>query len=319
MKFYLTFDCEDFVNPLSTRALEYTLKMLQKYNLKGIFFLTGQYCEILKNEREILDLLEKHEIGYHSTSHSVHPGIFEYTDVEDYGLASKIALERETSRINPLTGEIEDDGGLLVLRDFFPKKKIVSFRAPGFCWSPPHLEALGKLGIRFDFSTNLSPVSILYKKITFYPFPILGAEMLTSAILPLSNMKKATLARVAGKSIASYPLVFSMHPHQLTIAENWDCDYFAGNPKKLRTMKTKHQCEIERITRCFELFLRRVSFLNGKGLLEVTSTLEEGLPKSSFAEKKVMSSYRRSIIWCNTSFNYNPQFLLGHFCRYFDI
>ena len=62
---------------------------------------------------ELLDLLEKHEIGYHSSSHSVHPTIFEFTDVAKYDKAYQTSILRETSHINPLTGKIEGSGGIL--------------------------------------------------------------------------------------------------------------------------------------------------------------------------------------------------------------
>jgi hypothetical protein len=318
MKLYLTFDCEDFINPVSTQALKHTLKLMQKYSLRGIFFLTGELCEKLRDDPEVLYLLETHEIGYHSTSHSVHPGIFEYTDIQDYKTACKIALKRETSTINPSTGETEGEGGLLTLQNVFPRKRIVSFRAPGFCWSPPHLEALEKLGIQFDFSTNLSPIPIHYKRITFYPFPILEDEMLTSTLLPLGNIKWTTMARLIMKSAACFPLVFFIHPHDFTNAEYWDRGFFIDNHESLRSVRTRNWFEIERRFRCFELFLRRVQPLANKRVLEVTPTLEEGLPKTRFTNKQVLQSYRRSIIWCTNFFNYTPKFLLNHFYKYLN-
>ena len=78
---YLTFDCEDFINVRSMLALHRILELLQKYDVKGLFFLTGHMAEKIRNFPKILDLLENHEIGYHSSAHSVHPTIVEYTDV----------------------------------------------------------------------------------------------------------------------------------------------------------------------------------------------------------------------------------------------
>lgn len=316
--FYLTFDCEDFINTQSIHALKRILELLQKHDLRAIFFLTGHMCEKLNNYPQILDFFENHEIGYHSSAHSVHPTIFEFTDVSDYEEAYKISLERETSRINPLTGRIEGEGGLLALKDVFSNKKIVAFRAPGFCWSPPHLDALEKLGIRFDFSTNLSPIPISYKRITFYPFPILEFDMLTSTLLPLGNMKWTTMARLLRKLVSYHPLIFSVHPHDFTNAEHWDHDYFIGNPERLRTARALNRRETEKTFRCFELLLRRLHSLDSKGVIEVTPDLEEGLWKSHFTNKQVMQSYRRSTLWCTRFFNYTPNFLLNHFCQYFN-
>ena len=114
--FFLTFDVEDFMNGKSICALDRILELLKKYNLKGLFFITGNMIEKLRFFPEILDLLNVHEIGYHSSSHSIRSNIFEYNDLEDYEEAYLESQERETSRINILTGEIEGSGGIELLR-----------------------------------------------------------------------------------------------------------------------------------------------------------------------------------------------------------
>jgi len=110
-----------------------------------------------------------------SSSHSVHPTIFEFTDLESYDEAFQTSIVRETAHINPLTGKVEGVGGIIALKSFFPKKQIISFRAPGYCWTPPHLEALKTLGITYDFSTRFSNEPINFKGITFYPFTVLSS------------------------------------------------------------------------------------------------------------------------------------------------
>ena len=145
---------------------------MKKEKLKGTFFITGAVAEKLNSFKDVLSALSEHDIGYHSTSHSVRPTIFEYTDIPDYREAVKNALKRETSHVDALTGEAKGEGGIIALRELFPHKRIVSFRAPGFCWSPPHLEALKTVGIEYDFSANLSSRKVCYNGITFYPYPL---------------------------------------------------------------------------------------------------------------------------------------------------
>jgi peptidoglycan/xylan/chitin deacetylase (PgdA/CDA1 family) len=318
MKVLLTFDCEDFINPLSTYALRRILELLKKYDLKGIFFLTGHMSEKLKSYPRILDLLEKHEIGYHSSAHSVHPTIFEYTDVEDYAEAYRISIERETSRINPLTGKIECAGGLLELRNLFPNKRIVSFRSPGFCWSPPNLDALEKLGIRFDFSTSLSYKPIHYRNITFYPPPVLGTAILFSALFPLGRLSRVEIASFIEKSVAYGPIVTIIHPHNFVNMEDWDINYNIGNPLQLHLARRKSPQETKCILRNFELFLKRISLLARAKVLEVSPLLREGRDKTCFTKEQVLQSYRRSINWPVRYFNYTPQFLFKHFIEYFE-
>jgi hypothetical protein len=265
-------------------------------------------CEKLRSFPEILSLLEQHEIGYHSTSHSVHPNIFEYTDIENYEAAYHISLRREQSRINPLTGEIEGQGGFLLLKDSFPNKKIVAFRAPGFCWSPPHLEALEKLGIRFDFSTCLSRIPVRYKKITFYPYPIGGYRFPSM--------------RLGGSLLMFGYAVLMAHPRSLVYAD-WDAIYRTGNPKRIYPVKIKSGKEMNDSARVrlksFESFLKTASYCAKKGMLQITPQLQEGIHKTRFTKKDVLRSYRRGIDWAEKFFNYKPKFLLAHFFRYFNL
>ncbi|MEM2507148.1 MAG: polysaccharide deacetylase family protein, partial [Nitrososphaeria archaeon] len=93
----LTFDVEDFINTNAIYSLLTLLRILNKYQMKAIFFITGHMAEKIANFPEIIDLLKNHEIGYHSSSHSVHPTIPEYTDVKSYEKAYEISIERETS------------------------------------------------------------------------------------------------------------------------------------------------------------------------------------------------------------------------------
>src|SRR5512136_2237035 len=109
---FLTFDIEDFINNRSTSILERVLEILEDEELKGLFFITGHMADKLINYPEIVTSLRDHEIGYHSTGHSVRPLISEFTDVENYHEAMQIALTRETSHVSPITGEISGSGGL---------------------------------------------------------------------------------------------------------------------------------------------------------------------------------------------------------------
>jgi len=128
----LTFDVEDFINERSFEGLRIILELLGKYSTRGLFFITGYAAEKLASYPAIKHSLEAHEIGFHSSAHSVHPTIFEYCDVERYGDAYNTSLKRETSHIDPLSGEMEGNGGILALRNLFSKTNVQAYRAPGY-------------------------------------------------------------------------------------------------------------------------------------------------------------------------------------------
>lgn len=310
-KVYLTFDVEDPINHSSILALQKVLELLRKAKFRGIFFITGSVAEKLNFHRDILSELSEHEIGYHSSSHSIRPTIFEYTDISDYKEAEKIALKRETSYINPLTGKIEGEGGIITLKKLFPNKRIVSFRAPGFSWSPPHLTALKKLGIEYDFSTNLSPRKVCYKGITFYPFPLL--------IMPpegrtLNFLTYSYLFRLA---ILNETFVVAMHPHSLLNAEPWDSIYWHGNPTKPIEVKKKNEKQIERCISDFERFLKILGLLHKIKLVEVTPPLEPAQEPLQVNKHVISESYRKAIQWPIKFFNYSPRYLHLHFSEFF--
>jgi len=308
-KFLLTFDVEDFINSNAISALHFTLKILSEYKLKAIFFITECMAERISNFPEIINLLKKHEIGYHSTSHSVRPVIPEYTDVKSYKKAYVISLERETSHINPLTGKIEGEGGIYLLQDLFHPKKIEAFRAPGMCWTPPHLEALNRLGIKYDFSSNLTfSETVFWKGITFYPYTFIQQwygrlhdyECLLTSILK----NKIT--------------VFDLHPTLLVNQSMWDEIYFKGNPKSLPKAQPRYSKEVERLFKEFEKLIKRINVLRKMKLIDTEPKLEPSNKKLSIDTKKIEKCYEASMSWSKTLFNYNPKYIKNHFYEFFD-
>lgn len=306
-KLFLTFDTEDFISENSILSLQKTLESLRKHDLTAIFFITGHVAELLQNFPSIVDLLGEFKIGYHSSSHSVHPTIFEYTDIEDYKEACRVSLERETSHINPLTGETEGRGGIYVLNKLFPSKRIEVYRAPTNCWSPPHLEALRDLGIKFDCSSNIASVPVHYKGITFYPYPILGqwhGDRSDYQVFFISILRNKIT-------------VIGLHPSLFVNENNWDSIYYKGNPKRILPPTPRTPGEIEYLFRTFDLFLTRVKLLEKMGFIEVASSLIRAERMLIPDEKMADRCYEGSVKGAREWFNYEPRFLRDHFFRFF--
>lgn len=309
---YLTFDVEDAINDPSFQALQTVLELLKMANLKGLFFITGDVGSKLFDSKGIVSMLAEHEIGYHSSSHSVRPTIFEYTDVPNYQEAVQASLERESSRINPLTGRIEGRGGLWNLRELFPDKKILSFRAPGFCWSPPHLEALKKLGIRYDFSANLSRKKITFNGITFYPYPLM--------LVPPEGeepLRRSVQRRIFRRILSNRMIIFAMHPQSLLNAEPWDSIYFHANPISLTRVKQKTCKEVSKCTSDLAKFLMELSFLHKVGIINVSNLLEQTNQHLQLSENVISNSYHTATEWPIRFFGYHPKFLRMHFSKFF--
>lgn len=282
------------------------LENLRQNDLMGLFFITGHMAEKLQDYPFTVKMLSEHQIGYHSSSHSVHPTIFEFTDLKDYDKAIEVSLERETSHINPLTGEIEGRGGINALRTLFPKTKIVAFRAPGHCWSPPHLEALHSLGITFDFSTNISRNVVCFKGITFYPYPIYSDWPGTF-----------TEYRLLINSLRQRNIVLTIHPSLMVNKTEWDAIYFESNPKRLIEPVARPEDETARLFSKFNLLLKQLKSLQRTGILNITPSLTYA-QKTLIPEKSLaLKCYMHCLRWVKLP-GYKPKFLLQHFQKFFE-
>ena len=304
----LTFDTEDYINEDSIRFLHLLLSCLERHELKALFFITGHMAEKLGGYAEVTRLLREHEIGFHSSSHSVHPTIFEYTDVESYKDAYEASMARETSHINPVSGQIEGRGGILAVRALFSGKPILAYRAPGFCWSPPHSEALRDLGLVFDFSANMAPFPVLYKGLTFYPYYILRdwRGSLRDYRMFLSSAFKRQVT------------VLCLHPSFFVTSQNWDSIYHRGNPKRIPMAPPGANPEFKSTFHSFDLFLKRIKHMEVLGLTRITPSLRTSTRKLVPTKDKVEKIYVHSMRWPKWFFDYEPRFLRSHFHEFFS-
>jgi len=308
-KLLLTFDIEDFINPNEIQALRIVLEMLKKYRLRALFFITGHVAEKLSNSQKIVNLLKNQEIGFHSSSHSVRPTIPEYADVKSYHKAYSISLERETAHIDPLTGTVEGEGGIYFLQELFHPKRIEAFRAPGMSWTPPHSEALVDLGIKYDFSSNITtsePVD--YKGITFYPYTF--TQQWDGSRYDYQCLLSAILKR----RIA----IFDLHPTLYVNQSIWDSIYYKSNPETLFKARQRPIKEATSLFIKLDLLLKRMRLLRHAKLLEIDPSLNASTKELITNEDVVERCYETSMRWPKKLFNYSPRFIRAHFYEFFE-
>ena len=303
LKVYLTFDVEDFINPRSIGALRRILKLLSKHDVQALFFITAHFADVMKGDVSFASSFDNHLVGYHSSGHSVHPIVHEFTDLEKYEDAVRISYVREGSAIDPLTGQVKGRGGIDSLKDVFPRHKIDSFRAPGYAWSPPHLEALRSLAIRFDFSAALSTEPVIYKGITFYPFQA-PRELLWKVPYMVYTL------------LFKEVLVFNWHPDEFVNAEPFDTIYYSGNPRCLRRVRALSAPEIDRRFEDFEHFLRKIACLKKLKLITVCPSLSTATQELR-ESVRLREVYERACHWTKTLFGYQPVFLYSHLQHFF--
>ena len=76
----LWFDTEDYILPQSDTAAGRVAEMLTRLRIKATFKLVGEKARVLeqRQRKDVISALLKHQIGYHSDTHSQQPTIAVY-------------------------------------------------------------------------------------------------------------------------------------------------------------------------------------------------------------------------------------------------
>jgi hypothetical protein len=135
----LWFDTEDYLLPADDDAAKRLAEMLTSRGVRATFKVVGEKARVLqqRGRTDVIDQLKKHEIGYHSNLHSVHPAPTEY--LAECGLLDGIAeFVRHEKR------------GAADVRRVFGVPSLVCYGQPGSSWAPQAIAALGECGVAVD-------------------------------------------------------------------------------------------------------------------------------------------------------------------------
>jgi len=132
----LWFDTEDYLLPASDDAAKRLSEMLTERGIRATFKLVGEKARTLerRGRHDVIAALKKHDIGYHSDFHSVHPTPTEY--LAECGWLDGIAefVRRE-------------GGGAADVRRIFGMPTLACYGQPGASWGPQAVAALGQIGV----------------------------------------------------------------------------------------------------------------------------------------------------------------------------
>src|SRR3989441_6481986 len=132
----LWFDTEDYLLPADDDATKRLAEMLTERNIHATFKLVGEKARMLerRGRRDVITALNKHDIGYHSDFHSVHPAPAEY--LADCGLLDGIA---EFAR--------REGPGAADVRRIFRVTTLSCYGQPGSSWGSQTIAALKQIGV----------------------------------------------------------------------------------------------------------------------------------------------------------------------------
>ncbi len=133
---FLWFDTEDYILPQSDDAAKRLAEFLTRQGIRATFKLVGEKGRTLerRGRRDVIAALARHEIGYHSNTHSQHPTVAEYEAKLDW----ETGVEEFTRRERP---------GFEDLRRIFGQTPTC-YGQPGDSWAPQPYGALKKWGVK---------------------------------------------------------------------------------------------------------------------------------------------------------------------------
>jgi hypothetical protein len=132
----LWFDTEDYLLPASDDAAKRVAEILTARGIRGTFKVVGEKARVLERRKrtDVIAALKRHDIGYHSNLHSVHPTPSEYLADAGWldGIAEFVRRER---------------GGAQDVQRIFGVTGLSCYGQPGSSWAPQALAALPQIGV----------------------------------------------------------------------------------------------------------------------------------------------------------------------------
>ena len=132
----LWFDTEDYILPQDDDATKRLAEMLTRLGVHATFKVVGEKARVLekRGRSDVIAALKRHDIGYHSNTHSQQPTIAVY--LQNAGWEDGRAEFRR--REEPGVGDIKRIFGVVP----------VAYGQPGSAWAPQTYPALREMGIK---------------------------------------------------------------------------------------------------------------------------------------------------------------------------
>ncbi|HTI69863.1 MAG TPA: hypothetical protein VMF06_07845 [Candidatus Limnocylindria bacterium] len=132
----LWFDTEDYLLPADDDAAKRLAVMLSERGIQATFKVVGEKARVLekRGRKDVIEALQKHDIGYHANLHSVHPTPSEY--LADCGWLDGVA---EFAR--------REGGGAADVRRIFQRDTLSCYGQPGASWGSQAYGALPSIGV----------------------------------------------------------------------------------------------------------------------------------------------------------------------------
>ena len=264
----LWFDAEDYILPKDDDATKRLAELLTRLQVKATFKVVGEKARVLeqRGRTDVIAALKRHDIGYHSNTHSQQPTIAVYLQHAGWD-DGRAEFERR-----------EGPGARDVARIFGTTP--VAYGQPGGAWAPqsyPALRAMG-IGMYLDEADHVGVddqpfyyggmLNVFRMRSMLARMDLSGGSALAESKARFAKASDALRAR-GGGTISIY-----YHPSEWVHAEFWDAVNFSRgtNPPRAewKRPRTRPAAETEGAFADFEQYIRFIQ--QRPGVTFVTAT-----------------------------------------------
>jgi hypothetical protein len=252
----LWFDAEDYILPQDDDATKRLAEMLTRLGVRATFKVVGEKARVLeqRGRRDVIAALSRHDIGYHSNTHSQQPTIAVYLQNAGW----------EDGRAEFVRREVQ---GVRDLHRIFGVTPV-AYGQPGSAWAPQTYPALRDMGIGM-YLDEADHVGIDDQP--FYYGGMLNVFKMRSNLARMELSGGASLASGKQRFTTAYEqlrrngggtISIYYHPSEWVHAEFWDGVNFArgANPDRAewKLPRTRPAAETERAFQDFEEYIEFV-------------------------------------------------------------
>ena len=249
----LWFDTEDYILPQDDEATKRLAEMLTRLGVRATFKIVGEKARVLerRGRADVIAALRKHDIGYHSNTHSQQPTVAVYLQNAGWEDGQLEFRRRE----EPGVKEVERIFGVT------PS----AYGQPGSAWAPQTYPALRAMGIKvyLDEADHVGIddqpfyygglLNVFKMRSNLVRMALTGGTSLADGKSAFSKVHAALRAR-GGGTISIY-----YHPNEWVQTEFWDAVNFSHGanppPAEWKTPGVRPAAETERAFADFEQFV----------------------------------------------------------------
>ena len=281
----LWFDTEDYILPQDDEATKRLAEMLTRLGVRATFKVVGEKARVLEHRgrRDVIAALKRHDIGYHSNTHSQQPTVAVYLQNAGWEDGRAEFYRREVQGVR----DIERIFGV----------RPVAYGQPGSAWAPQTYPALRDMGIGMylDESDHVGiddqpfyyggMLNVFKMRSNLARMALSGGASLANATSTFTKVSEQ-LRRKGGGTISIY-----YHPNEWVHTEFWDAVNFrrGANPARAewKMPGTRPAAETEQAFQDFDQYIRFIKAQPGVRFVTATELM------TIYADKAMTRSFRQ--------------------------